>query len=199
VWTDYQFLDENYEVINPDLADKNLILIGGPVVNRAVDYLNDTGKLWIVYVGDRLYDMRFYHDGVYEDEGYVDLERVRTWIGAHTVSFVGGLGVIQYAKEDPWGEEENYILVVAGNNRYGTYAAAVALADPTKVVRVPEDIPTYYYLAGTDEEHPPALIVVALLPGVAPPAPWVPPEHNNIVEITWPTPITVEPVISPGG
>ncbi len=199
VWTDYQFLDENYEVINPELADKNLILIGGPVVNRAVDYLNDTGLLWIVYVGDRLYDMRFYHDGVYEDEGYVDLERVRTWIGAHTVSFVGGLGVIQYAKEDPWGEEENYILVVAGNNRYGTYAAAVALADPTKIVRVPKDIPTYYYLAGTDEEHPPALIVVALLPGVAPPAPWVPPEHNNIVEITWPTPITVEPVVSPGG
>jgi len=199
VWTDYQFLDENYEVINPDLADKNLILVGGPVVNRAVDYLNDTGLLWIVYVGDRLYDMRFYHDGVYEDEGYVDLERVRTWIGAHTVSFVGGLGVIQYAMEDPWGEEDNYILVVAGNNRYGTYAAAVALADPTKVVRVPTDIPTYYYLAGTDEEHPPALIVVALLPGVAPPAPWVPPEHNNIVEITWPTPITVEPVVSPGG
>ncbi len=199
VWTDYQFLDENYEVINPDLADKNLILVGGPVVNRAVDYLNDTGLLWIVYVGDRLYDMRFYHDGIYEDEGYVDLERVRTWIGAHTVSFVGGLGVIQYAKEDPWGEEDNYILIVAGNNRYGTYAAAVALADPTKVVRVPTDIPTYYYLAGTDEEHPPALIVVALLPGVAPPAPWVPPEHNNIVEITWPTPITVEPVVSPGG
>ncbi len=236
VWLDYQFLDENYQLADKaeeaGLPNKNLILVGGPVVNRVVDYLNDSGLLWIVYVGDRLYDTRFtlvtsknqikngsFGDivvgGQIQEDGYLDLSKVSIMVGAPTASFIGGLGVIQYAKDDPWGEEmgykENYILVVAGNNRYGTYAAAVTLADPTKIVRVPTDIPMTYYLAGNDTEykvepnqivapeHPPAVIVVALLPGYKMAMGYSPPTRYNIVEITWPTPVTFEPVFTPAG
>ena len=203
VWMDYEFLDEEYRVTwaaeKAGLEDKNLILIGGPVVNRAVDYLNDTGLLWVLFVGDRLYDTRFYHDGIYEDEGYVDNERVNWLLGCSGVASVQGVGVIQYAKEDPWGEEENYILIVAGNNRYGTLMAAVALTDPTKIVRVPRDIPATFYLAGDpSEDNPfPAVMVVAILENYSYPPGWGCVPEFFLVEIAWPWSPDSAPVFYP--
>ncbi len=192
VFMDYQFLMPNGSV-NEDLADKNLIVVGGPVANTVADFLNDSGLLWVEYVGDRLFDTRFRHDGTVEELGYVDLAAVRLWTGGATVGFIGGLGVVQYAKDDPWGGD-NTILVVAGNNRWGTYAAAVAISDPTKIIRDGYS-PAVFYLAGTDEsEHPPFVIVAAIVPGVAPPAAWVPPTERGVIQIEWPTGIVNEPV-----
>ncbi|MHA1741309.1 MAG: hypothetical protein ACTSVD_04355, partial [Candidatus Thorarchaeota archaeon] len=41
--------------LSDDVIDKDLILVGGPHVNSVVDYLNDSGYLYLYYVVDKLF------------------------------------------------------------------------------------------------------------------------------------------------
>ncbi len=144
--------------LSDDVIDKDLILVGGPHVNSIVDYLNDTGYLYLYYVVDRL----FYPADVDPTTGepnYYDLAYAlgltgMPWPEENIPRYTTGLGAIQFTAHwdgdlgpaaswdvddsDPWGTEvgsvENWILVVAGTDRFGTYAASVALADPTKLI-----------------------------------------------------------------
>jgi len=144
--------------LSDDVIDKDLILVGGPHVNSVVDYLNDTGYLYLYYVVDRL----FYPADVDPTTGepnYYDLAYAlgltgMPWPEENIPKYTTGLGAIQFTAHwdgdlgpaaswdvddsDPWGTEvgsvENWILVVAGTDRFGTYAASVALADPTKLI-----------------------------------------------------------------
>ncbi|MDK2463739.1 MAG: hypothetical protein QI223_03065 [Candidatus Korarchaeota archaeon] len=106
---------------------------------------------------------------------------------------VRGMGVIQYARGDPWGERESRILVVAGDNGYGTLMAAVALADPTRIVRVPEDSAVAFYdpsrICGGEF---PAVVVASVVEVSEGPGPCSPPKaapplsRIPVVVILWP-------------
>ncbi|MEM0192454.1 MAG: hypothetical protein QXJ48_04880, partial [Candidatus Korarchaeum sp.] len=82
-----------------------------------------------------------------------------------------GLGVIQYAKSNPWNPDRE-ILVVAGTDRYGTLSASIALADPTKLANI--TISTFYEagvtkeVAGVTKEIAPAVIVIGIRPTTVP-------------------------------
>ncbi|RLG49522.1 MAG: hypothetical protein DRO00_09880, partial [Thermoproteota archaeon] len=76
-----------------------------------------------------------------------------------------------HSDSDPWGVEvgsvENWILVVAGTDRFGTYAASVALADPTKIIyeTAPNFCNTSFVIViGVT----PYAVAPAIVPGVAP-------------------------------
>ncbi|RLG50344.1 MAG: hypothetical protein DRO00_08830, partial [Thermoproteota archaeon] len=144
--------------LSDDVIDKDLILVGGPHVNSIVDYLNDSGYLYLYYVVDKL----FYPadiDPTTGEPNYYDLAYAlgltgMPWPEENIPKYTTGLGAIQFtarwngktgpaaswthSDSDPWGVEigsvENWILVVAGTDRFGTYAASVALADPTKII-----------------------------------------------------------------
>jgi hypothetical protein len=159
--------------LSKDLVDKDLILIGGPAVNTVVKYLNDvkvldvTFKLvnttWALEYAGKTYDL----DTVLKilvDSGYLTAPISKDYI--YRVEGGNGLGVIEYAKKNPFGSGN--ILVVAGTDRYGTLAASVALADPTKLVASTAPV---FYAAG--RTTPNAVIVLGIKPTVVPPA--VPP------------------------
>ena len=159
--------------LSADLADKNLILIGGPAVNTIVKYLNDAKLLdvtfkqvagvWTLEYAGKTYDL----DAVLKilvDQGYIPAPISKDYI--YRVEGGNGLGVIEYAKKNPFGSGR--ILVVAGTDRYGTLAASVALADPTKLVSSTAPV---FYAAG--RTAPNAVIVLGIKPTV-PPAPLYP-------------------------
>jgi hypothetical protein len=162
--------------LSADLTSKDLILIGGPAVNTVVKYLNDaklldvTFKLvntaWALEYAGKTYDS----DAVLKilvDQGYLPAPISKDYV--YRVEGGNGLGVIEYAKSRPkdWGSGN--ILVVAGTDRYGTLAASVALADPTKLVSSTAPV---FYAAGRGTT-PNAVIVLGIKPTVVPPA--VPP------------------------
>ncbi len=205
VWSDVEILDENYEPTQAarelGLLDRELILVGGPRANRLVDYLNDSGLLWIPFVGDTIYDSGYCAGGAGGGVGYLKLEDVVQVVPQLACGHVRGIGVIQYARGDPWGERENHLLVVAGDNRYGTLMAAVALADPTRIVRVPRDSAVAFYdpsrVCGREF---PAVVVASVVevpegPGSCPPPKAAPPlSRIPIVVILWPWPAESVPV-----
>ena len=160
-----------------EVKDKNLILIGGPAVNKLVDYLNDTGNLYIWFKNEGT-NWWLYNPEGGAGEKDINLTYVISLLDpAISLKYVyrykegNGLGVIQYAKDNPWGD--GVILVVAGTDRYGTLAASIALADPTKLYNATIDV---YYNAGVGDNAP-AVIVI----GIQPTKP--------------PTKVTVKPVV----
>ena len=160
-----------------EVKDKNLILIGGPAVNKLVDYLNDTENLYIWFKNEGT-NWWLYNPEGGAGEKDINLTYVISLLDpAISLKYVyrykegNGLGVIQYAKDNPWGD--GVILVVAGTDRYGTLAAAIALADPTKLYNATIDV---YYNAG-EGDNAPAVIVI----GIQPTKP--------------PTKVTVKPVV----
>jgi hypothetical protein len=159
--------------LSADLANKDLILIGGPAVNTIVKYLNDAKLLdvtfkqvagvWALEYAGKTYDL----DTVLKilvDQGYLTAPISKEYV--YRVEGGNGLGVVEYAKKNPFGSGQ--ILVVAGTDRYGTLAASVALADPTKLVASTAPV---FYAAG--RTTPNAVILLGIKPTVIPPA--VPP------------------------
>ncbi len=166
------------ETLSEDVVDKNLILVGGPLVNTLVDYLNDTGNLYILYKTDGKTSWLYNPQGAPGERDInltyaiklIDPTIDTTYV--YKVEGGNGLGVIQYAKSNPWNEDKA-ILVVAGTDRFGTLAASIALADPTKLANT--TIQTYYN-AGVGDNAP-AVIVIGIRP------------------TTVPTRVTVQPVL----
>ena len=160
--------------LSADLKDKDLILIGGPAVNTIVKYLNDAKLLdvtfkqvngvWALEYAGKTYDL----DTVLKilvDNGYLPAPISKDYV--YKVEGGNGLGVIEYAKKNPFGSGQ--ILVVAGTDRYGTLAASVALADPTKLAASTAPV---FYAAG--RTTPNAVILLGIKPTVPPPAVLVP-------------------------
>ena len=177
--------------LSDDVIDKDLILVGGPHVNSVVDYLNDSGYLYLYYVVDKL----FYPadiDPTTGEPNYYDLAYAlgltgMPWPEENIPKYTTGLGAIQFTARwngrtgpaaswdtddpDPWGVEigsvENLILVVSGTDRFGTYAASVALADPTKIIyeTAPNFCNTSFVIViGVT----PYAVAPTIVPGVAP-------------------------------
>ncbi len=157
------------ETLSEDVVDKNLILVGGPLVNTLVDYLNDTGNLYILYKTDGKTSWLYNPQGAPGERDInltyaiklIDPTIDTTYV--YKVEGGNGLGVIQYAKSNPWNEDKA-ILVVAGTDRFGTLAASIALADPTKLANT--TIQTYYN-AGVGDNAP-AVIVIGIRPTTVP-------------------------------
>jgi hypothetical protein len=154
--------------LSADLKDKDLILIGGPAVNTIVKYLNDAKLLdvtfkqvngvWALEYAGKTYDL----DAVLKilvDQGYLPAPISKDYV--YKVEGGNGLGVIEYAKKNPFGSGQ--ILVVAGTDRYGTLAASVALADPTKLVASTAPV---FYAAG--RTTPNAVILLGIMPTAIP-------------------------------
>jgi hypothetical protein len=154
--------------LSTDLANKDLILIGGPAVNMVVKYLNDAKLLdvtfkqvngvWALEYAGKTYDL----DTVLKilvDQGYLPAPISKDYV--YKVEGGNGLGVIEYAKKNPFGSGQ--ILVVAGTDRYGTLAASVALADPTKLVASTAPV---FYAAG--RTAPNAVILLGIMPTAIP-------------------------------
>ncbi len=158
------------ENLSENVMDKNLILVGGPLVNTLVSYLNDTGNLYILYKTDGKTTWLYNPQGA-PGEQDINLSYAISLIDptidtkyVYKVEGGNGLGVIQYAKSNPWNSDK-LILVVAGTDRYGTLAASIALSDPTKLANT--TIQTFYQ-AGMDEDHAPAVIVIGIRPTTVP-------------------------------
>lgn len=157
------------ETLSEDVVNKNLILVGGPLVNTLVDYLNDTGNLYILYKTDGKTSWLYNPQGAPGERDInltyaiklIDPTIDTTYV--YKVEGGNGLGVIQYAKSNPWNEDK-VILVVAGTDRFGTLAASIALADPTKLANT--TIQTYYN-AGVGDKAP-AVIVIGIRPTTVP-------------------------------
>ncbi len=157
------------ETLSEDVVNKNLILVGGPLVNTLVDYLNDTGNLYILYKTDGKTSWLYNPQGAPGERDInltyaiklIDPTIDTTYV--YKVEGGNGLGVIQYAKANPWNEDKA-ILVVAGTDRYGTLAASIALADPTKLANT--TIQTYYNAGEGD--NAPAVIVIGIRPTTVP-------------------------------
>ena len=157
------------ETLSEDVVNKNLILVGGPLVNTLVDYLNDTGNLYILYKTDGKTSWLYNPQGAPGERDInltyaiklIDPTIDTTYV--YKIEGGNGLGVIQYAKANPWNEDK-LILVVAGTDRYGTLAASIALADPTKLANT--TIQTYYNAGEGD--NAPAVIVIGIRPTTVP-------------------------------
>ena len=156
------------------VKDKDLVLIGGPAVNMVVKYLNDNKLLdvtfkqvdgvWALEYAGKTYDL----DTVLKilvDQGYLPAPISKEYV--YRVEGGNGLGVVEYAKKNPFGSGN--ILVVAGTDRYGTLAASVALADPTKLASTTAPV---FYAAG--RTLPNAVILLGIKPTAIPPAAAVP-------------------------
>jgi len=165
------------------VKDKDLILIGGPAVNTIVKYLNDAKLLdvtfkqvsgvWALEYAGKTYDL----DTVLKilvDQGYLPAPISKEYI--YRVEGGNGLGVVEYAKKNPFGSGN--ILVVAGTDRYGTLAASVALADPTKLASSTAPV---FYAAG--RTAPNAVILLGIKPTAVPPPTAVPALTPVIVAI----------------
>ncbi len=156
--------------LSEDVMDKNLILVGGPLVNTLVNYLNETGNLYILYKTDGKTTWLYNPQGA-PGERDINLSYAIKLIDptidtsyVYKVEGGNGLGVIQYAKSNPWNKDK-LVLVVAGTDRYGTLAASIALSDPTKLANT--TIQTFYQ-AGMDKDHAPAVIVIGIRPTTVP-------------------------------
>ncbi len=156
--------------LSEDVVNKNLILVGGPLVNTLVKYLNDTGNLYILYKTDGKTTWLYNPQGA-PGERDINLSYAIKLIDptidtsyVYKVEGGNGLGVIQYAKSNPWNSDK-LVLVVAGTDRYGTLAASIALSDPTKLANT--TIQTFYQ-AGMDKDHAPAVIVIGIRPTTVP-------------------------------
>jgi len=165
------------------VKDKDLILIGGPAVNTIVKYLNDAKLLdvtfkqvngvWALEYAGKTYGL----DTVLKilvDQGYLPAPISKEYV--YRVEGGNGLGVVEYAKKNPFGSGN--ILVVAGTDRYGTLAASVALADPTKLASTTAPV---FYAAG--RTAPNAVILLGIKPTAVPPAVAVPTLTPVIVAI----------------
>jgi len=178
---------DSWVFVNNTLSDavknKDLILIGGPAVNTIVKYLNDAKLLdvtftqvkgvWALEYAKKTYDL----DTVLKilvDQGYLPAPISKDYV--YRVEGGNGLGVIEYAKKNPFGSGN--ILVVAGTDRYGTLAASVALADPTKLASSTAPV---FYAAG--RTAPNAVILLGIKPTAVPPAVAVPALTPVIVAI----------------
>jgi len=156
------------------VKDKDLILIGGPAVNSIVKYLNDAklldvtftqvGGVWALSYAGKTYDLDYVLK-ILVDQGYLPSPISKEYV--YRVEGGNGLGVIEYAKKNPFGSGN--ILVVAGTDRYGTLAASVALADPTKLASSTAPV---FYAAGRGNV-PNAVILLGIKPTAVPP-PYVP-------------------------
>ena len=157
------------KALSDDVKDKKLILVGGPLVNSLVKYLNDTGALYILYKTDGKVTWLYNPDGA-EGQRDINLTFALSLIDAtidptyvYKIEGGNGLGVIQYAKSNPWNPDKE-ILVVAGTDRFGTLSATIALADPTKLANI--TIATFYE-AGVGKRAP-AVIVIGIRPTTVP-------------------------------
>ncbi|MDW8035798.1 MAG: S-layer protein [Candidatus Korarchaeum sp.] len=157
------------KALSGDVKDKKLILVGGPLVNTLVKYLNDTGNLYILYRTDGKVTWLYNPLGA-AGERDINLTYALSLIDptidpAYVYKIEGGngLGVIQYAKSNPWNPDKE-ILVVAGTDRFGTLSASIALADPTKLANI--TISTFYN-AGVGKVAP-AVIVIGIRPTTVP-------------------------------
>jgi len=157
------------KALSDDVKNKKLILVGGPLVNSLVKYLNDTGALYILYKTDGKVTW-LYNPLAAPGERNINLTYALSLIDptidpAYVYKIEGGngLGVIQYAKSNPWSPDKE-ILVVAGTDRFGTLSASIALADPTKLANI--TISTYYN-AGVGKVAP-AVIVIGIRPTTVP-------------------------------
>ena len=155
--------------LSDDVKGKKLILVGGPLVNSLVKYLNDTGNLYILYKTDGKVTWLYNPLGA-PGERDINLTYALSLIEptidpAYVYKIEGGngLGVIQYAKTNPWNPDKE-ILVVAGTDRFGTLSASIALADPTKLANI--TISTFYN-AGVGKTAP-AVIVIGIRPTTVP-------------------------------
>ncbi|MEM3371416.1 MAG: S-layer protein [Candidatus Korarchaeum sp.] len=158
------------KTLSDDVKNKKLILVGGPLVNSLVKYLNDTGNLYILYKTDGKVTWLYNPDGA-AGEKDINLTYALSLIDAtidpkyvYKIEGGNGLGVIQYAKSNPWNPDRE-ILVVAGTDRYGTLSASIALADPTKLANI--TISTFYN-AGVGKTAP-AVIVIGIRPTITVP------------------------------
>ncbi|MEM2541978.1 MAG: S-layer protein, partial [Candidatus Korarchaeum sp.] len=157
------------KTLSDDVKNKKLILVGGPLVNSLVKYLNDTGNLYILYKTDGKVTWLYNPLGA-PGERDINLTYALSLIDptidpAYVYKIEGGngLGVIQYAKSNPWNPDKE-ILVVAGTDRFGTLSASIALADPTKLANI--TISTFYN-AGVGKTAP-AVIVIGIRPTTVP-------------------------------
>ncbi|MEM3929610.1 MAG: S-layer protein, partial [Candidatus Korarchaeum sp.] len=157
------------KTLSDDVKNKKLILVGGPLVNSLVKYLNDTGNLYILYKTDGKVTWLYNPLGA-AGERDINLTYALSLIDptidpAYVYKIEGGngLGVIQYAKSNPWNPDRE-ILVVAGTDRFGTLSASIALADPTKLANI--TISTFYN-AGVGKTAP-AVIVIGIRPTTVP-------------------------------
>ncbi|RSN70022.1 S-layer protein [Candidatus Korarchaeum cryptofilum] len=157
------------KALSDDVKNKKLILVGGPLVNSLVKYLNDTGALYILYKTDGKVTW-LYNPLAAPGERNVNLTYALSLIDptidpsyVYKIEGGNGLGVIQYAKSNPLTDKE--ILVVAGTDRFGTLSASIALADPTKLANT-TTISTYYN-AGVGKVAP-AVIVIGIRPTTVP-------------------------------
>ncbi|MEM3869920.1 MAG: S-layer protein, partial [Candidatus Korarchaeum sp.] len=157
------------KTLSDDVKNKKLILVGGPLVNSLVKYLNDTGNLYILYKTDGKVTWLYNPLGA-PGERDINLTYALSLIDptidpAYVYKIEGGngLGVIQYAKSNPWNPDRE-ILVVAGTDRFGTLSASIALADPTKLANI--TISTFYN-AGVGKTAP-AVIVIGIRPTTVP-------------------------------
>jgi len=176
---------DSWVFVNNTLSDavknKDLILIGGPAVNTIVKYLNDAKLLdvtfkqvngvWALEYAGKTYNLDYVLKLLY-DQGYIPTPTVSSLV--YRVEGGNGLGVVEYAKKNPFGSGN--ILVVAGTDRYGTLAASVALADPTKLY---SETAPFFYAAGRGNV-PNAVILVGIKP-TPPPAVVYPPTITPVV------------------
>ncbi|RDD52893.1 MAG: S-layer protein, partial [Candidatus Korarchaeota archaeon NZ13-K] len=157
------------KTLSDDVKNKKLILVGGPLVNSLVKYLNDTGNLYILYKTDGKVTWLYNPLGA-PGERDINLTYALSLIDptidptyVYKIEGGNGLGVIQYAKSNPWNPDKE-ILVVAGTDRFGTLSASIALADPTKLANI--TISTFYN-AGVGKTAP-AVIVIGIRPTTVP-------------------------------
>ncbi len=146
-----------------------LILVGGPLVNKYVKQLNDSGLLPISFLGnDRLVD---WTNKVWTlEDALATFPAAEGYPVEYVPHITSGLGVVEYATSNPWNSDSTVpVLVVAGTDRYGTMSASLALSDPTKIIRLTA---ANWYNAGRSG-NPNAVIVVGIIPqvGVAAAAP----------------------------
>ncbi len=156
----FVFLDTE-EAAADALKTTHVILVGGPLVNKYVKELNDTGLLPITFIGnDRLlfanqiWTYENVTEALFGPAPAVEIPRLTS-----------GLGVVEYATKNPWNEDK-LAFVVAGTDRYGTFAASLALFDPTRIVRATAE---NWYRAGRTIEgktYVNAVIVVGVIPTV---------------------------------
>jgi hypothetical protein len=170
------------DTLTSAVKDKNLILIGGPAVNSVVKYLNDAGLLPVKFVFNGSVAALSYEGKTYDldtvlqilvNEGILPAPISKEYV--YRVEGGNGLGVIEYATSNPFGSGQ--ILVVAGTDRYGTLAASVALADPTKLASSTAEI---FYNAGRGGNVN-AVILLGIQPTTMPPGAKVTPTLTPVI------------------
>jgi len=186
IYLDSWVFDPVNNNLSKDVKDKDLILVGGPAVNTIVKYLNDAKLLdvtfkqvngvWALEYAGKTYDLDTVLS-ILVDQGYLPAPISKEYV--YRVEGGNGLGVVEYATKNPFGSGN--ILVVAGTDRYGTLAASVALADPTKLASTTAPV---FYAAGRPTHNgglaPNAVILLGIKPTAVPP-PYVVPALTPVI------------------